>query len=120
MRGKRIVIITNLLLLVWFFLDMVGVSFDGKFLVTRSWQEDGIFFLLYITSFMWFIFKAKSGKIILTAFLILWFSLPIYFHWCFTILDLGKGKLDIFQIPSNCLGQMQFTYRIYIILFFIF
>lgn len=52
MRGKRIVIITNLLLLVWFFLDMVGVSFDGKVLVTRSWQEDGIFFLLYITSFM--------------------------------------------------------------------
>ena len=76
---------------------MVGVSFDGKFLVTRSWQEDGIFFLLYITSFMWFIFKAKSGKIILTAFLILWFSLQIYFHWCFTIFGPWEGEIRYFS-----------------------
>ena len=42
MKGKRIPIITSSLLLVWFFLDMVGVSFSGKVLVTRSWQDDGI------------------------------------------------------------------------------
>jgi hypothetical protein len=97
MRGKKITIITNVLLLVWFFLDMVGVSFGGKVLVTRSWKEDGIFFLLYITSFMWFIFKDKSGKIILTVFLTLWLSLQIYFHWYFTIFGPWKGKIQYFS-----------------------
>lgn len=41
---KRNCMVFQIVLLVWFFLDMIGVYFDGKCLVTRSYTDDGIFF----------------------------------------------------------------------------
>ena len=44
---KSYCIIPQLLLLAWFFLDMIGIYFSDSYLVTRSYKEDGIFFLIY-------------------------------------------------------------------------
>ena len=42
---KRYCIIPQILLLFWFFLDMTGIYFRNTYLVTRSYKDDGIFFL---------------------------------------------------------------------------
>ena len=39
---KKYVIITCLVLLIWFFLDMIGVKFGDKYLVSQSFSEDGV------------------------------------------------------------------------------
>ena len=39
--------LVQLILLVWFFLDMTGLSFDDKCLVTQSYKDDGLFFIIY-------------------------------------------------------------------------
>lgn len=44
---KKYVIITCLVLLIWFFLDMIGVKFGDKYLVSQSFSEDGVFFIIY-------------------------------------------------------------------------
>ena len=44
---KRYCIIPQILLLFWFFLDMTGIYFRNTYLVTRSYKDDGIFFLIY-------------------------------------------------------------------------
>ena len=45
---KRYCIVAQIALLLWFFLDMTGLYFGNKCLVTRSYKEDGIFFLIYL------------------------------------------------------------------------
>lgn len=54
--------ITQMLLLLWFFLDMIGLNLGDKCLVTRSYKEDGIFFLIYLVAVILFITKEKIGK----------------------------------------------------------
>lgn len=96
MQGKRAAIVVNILLLLWFFLDMVGLSIGGQMLVSRAWQEDGIFFLMYLAAFLWFLFKDKPGKYVLLGFLTLWLTLQIYFHWFFTVFGPWEGKIRFF------------------------
>ena len=43
---KRYCIVAQIVLLLWFFLDMTGLYFGNKCLVTRSYKEDGICFLI--------------------------------------------------------------------------
>ena len=44
MKWRTCAVVTNLMLLVWFALDMVGINFSGTYLVSQSWQDDGVFF----------------------------------------------------------------------------
>lgn len=37
-------IIVQTILLLWFFLDMIGLKLGDKIFVTKSYKEDGIFF----------------------------------------------------------------------------
>lgn len=107
MKGKKkISIIANSILLIWFFLDMIGVAFDNRLLVSRSWQEDGIFFVVFIVAFLCFILKEKIGKHILSSWLFIWFASQVYFHWYFTIFGPWEGKIKYFRdtvklIPSK-------------------
>ena len=41
-------IISQVVLLIWFFLDMTGLYFGDKCLVTTSYKDDGLFFLIYL------------------------------------------------------------------------
>lgn len=94
---KKYVLIFCMILLLWFFLDMVGVDFGGKYLVTRSFTEDGIYFIIYLTALVLFIFKEKIGKYILDAWLLLWFATQFISHWLYTLTGRGSGKIEYFK-----------------------
>jgi len=53
---KRYCIVAQIVLL-WFFLDMTGLYFENKCLVTRSYKEDGICFLIYLITIILFLIK---------------------------------------------------------------
>lgn len=62
------------------FLDMVGLSINGSILVTRSYKDDGIFFLIFLVVFTLFVFKEKVGKYFLLVWLFMWFLTQFLFH----------------------------------------
>ncbi len=92
----KICVITNLSLLLWFFLDMTGMSINEHILVTRSYKEDGIFFLIFLSLFILFILKDKIGKYFLASWLFLWFTAQLLSHWYFTIFGPSVGKMNYF------------------------
>lgn len=105
---KKSCVIANIVLLGWFFLDMVGLYFGELYLVTRSWKEDGIFFLIFLISLLLFIFKEQVGKYILTIWLGIWLVAQFLSHELFTIIGGGEGKMRYFEgavklINSNTL-----------------
>lgn len=104
--NKKICIVSNLCLLLWFFLDMIGMRIYGYILVTRSYKDDGIYFLIYIVLFIWYLFKEKRGKYLLTGWLSIWFITQFLSHWYFTIFGPSQGKMNYFAdtiklIPST-------------------
>ena len=84
---KNFVLIPTILLLMWFFLDMIGISFNNTYLVSRSFGEDGVFFIIYFYSDsvqlpnppVVFI-SAISVFPFLFVFFVYIFFLLIYFH----------------------------------------
>lgn len=103
---KKICIISNIVLLFWFFLDMIGFSLANQTLVSQSWKDDGVFFVIYLGVFIWFLRKEKSGKFALLCWLFLWFVIQFYSHWYFTIAGPWEGKMRYFSdtiklIPSS-------------------
>lgn len=91
--NKRICIISNICLLLWFFLDMIGMNINGNILVTRSYKDDGIFFIIFLALF---IVKERIGKYFLTAWLFMWFLAQFLSHWYFTIFGPSEGKVSYF------------------------
>ena len=92
---KRYCIITQTLLLLWFFLDMTGVYFSNSYLVTRSYKDDGIFFLIYSAVMILFIFKEKIGKWAVLVWTSLWFVIQFLCHEWYTIFSKGvMGSLE--------------------------
>lgn len=95
-------IIAQFILLIWFFLDMVGVYFGDKCLVTRSYKEDGIFFLIYLVAVILFIAKENIGKWFSLGFLTMWFGIQFICHEWYTIFNDGfmgtlGGKIEYFS-----------------------
>ena len=94
---KRMFLISQFMLLAWFFLDMIGVYFTDCYLVTRSYKEDGIFFLIYLLCILLFIFKEKAGKWAVLVWSIIWFITQFMNHELITITGRGyEGKLKYF------------------------
>ena len=92
---KRYCIITQTLLLLWFFLDMTGVYFSNSYLVTRSYKDDGLFFLIYLVAMILFIFKEKIGKWAVWIWTSLWFVIQFLCHEWYTIFSKGvMGSLE--------------------------
>ena len=92
---KRYCIITQTLLLLWFFLDMTGVYFSNSYLVTRSYKDDGLFFLIYLVAMILFIFKEKIGKWAVLVWTSLWFVIQFLCHEWYTIFSKGvMGSLE--------------------------
>lgn len=94
---KRYVYISYGLLLIWFALDMIGVSFGGKVLVTTSYSEDFIFFAVAIISLILFIFKENIGKWVMLFWLIGWGVTQFIFHELYTIIGGGESKIAYFD-----------------------
>ncbi|WP_440896697.1 hypothetical protein ACS127_01405 [Amphibacillus sp. Q70] len=95
--SKNQVIVVNLVLLVWFSLDMFGVTIGQHVLVSKAWKEDGLFFLIYLLALLLFIFYERIGKSILTVYLSLWLVTQFASHEYFTIFGGGEGKSEYFS-----------------------
>ena len=99
---KKRVIIIQVILLIWFFLDMTGLYLGDKCLVTRSYRDDGLFFLVYLVTIVLFSAKEKIGKWISVGFLSLWFIIQFICHEWYTIFGSGfmgtlEGKIEYFS-----------------------
>lgn len=81
---------------------MTGVYFSNTYLVTRSYKDDGIFFLIYLAVMILFIFKEKIGKWAVVVWTSLWFIIQFLCHEWYTIWGKGimgslEGKISFFQ-----------------------
>ena len=99
---KKTCIAFQIILLVWFFLDMIGVYFGDKCLVTQSYKEDGLFFLIYLTAIILFIIKDQIGKWIVAVWISIWFVIQFLCHEWYTIFNGGimgslEGKIKYFS-----------------------
>ncbi len=90
-------IAANAVLLLWFFLDMVGLYFDEVYLVTRSWRSDGIYFVIFLIAFLTYLFKEQIGKYVLSVWLVMWLTTQFFSHEWFTIVGNGEGKIEYFR-----------------------
>jgi hypothetical protein len=76
---------------------MIGIYFGDKNLVTTSYAEDGVFFVLFLFALALFIFKEKAGKYVLSGWLFCWLATQFYSHWWFTITGNGAEKISYFK-----------------------
>lgn len=95
-------IAVQITLLVWFFLDMTGVYFGDKCLVTRSYKDDGIYFLIYLATVLLFITKDRIGKWLVLIWSAIWFTIQFLCHEWYTIFNSGfmgtlEGKIKYFS-----------------------
>jgi len=92
---KKHCIIAQIALLFWFFLDMTGVYLGDKCLVTRSYKEDGLFFLIYFAAVMLFVIKERIGKWLVIGWMSIWFAMQFMCHEWYTFFNGGfMGTLD--------------------------
>ena len=92
---KKYCVILQIVLLLWFFLDMIGVYFSNSYLVTRSYKDDGIFYLIYLATMILLIFKEKIGKWAVFVWTSLWFIIQFLCHEWYTIF--GKGIMGTLE-----------------------
>ncbi len=95
---KKTFLICQILLLIWFFLDMTGVYFKDSYLVTRSYIDDGLFFLIYLSTVVLFLIKDKIGKWAVLAWSVIWFIAQFMSHELVTITGNGyENKTHYFE-----------------------
>lgn len=95
---KKTFLICQILLLIWFFLDMTGVYFKDSYLVTRSYIDDGLFFLIYLSTVVLFLIKDKIGKWAVLAWSVIWFIVQFMSHELVMITGNGyENKTHYFE-----------------------
>ena len=99
---KNFVLFLQIVLLIWFFLDMVGLYFGDNCLVTRSYNDDGIFFFLYLVTVIIFAVKENIGKWLSIGFLSIWLIIQFICHEWYTIFNDGfmgtlENKIEYFS-----------------------
>ena len=95
---KKMFLISQILLLIWFFLDMTGVYFKDSYLVTRSYIDDGLFFVIYLATVVLFLIKDKIGKWAVLGWSVIWFIAQFMSHELVTITGNGyENKTHYFE-----------------------
>lgn len=61
---KKRFLSSNILLLIWYFLAMVGVKIGDKYLVKGAFKDEWIFMLIPVVTFLLVLFTKKIGKIL--------------------------------------------------------
>ena len=94
--------VVQIALLLWFFLDMTGLYFGDKCLVTRSYKEDGIFFIVYLFTIIVFLIKENVGKWLVIGWTSMWLVIQFMCHEWYTIFGSGfmgtlEGKIEYFS-----------------------
>ena len=105
---KKMFLICQILLLIWFFFDMTGVYLKDGYLVTRSYIDDGLFFIIYLVTVVLFIIKNKIGKWAVLGWSVIWFIAQFMSHELVTITGNGyenktryfKGALKWLEIDG--------------------
>ena len=102
MDKKKFAIICNVLLLVWYFLAMIGLKIGNKYLVKSAFKDEWIFMLISTLTFLLFMFWRKFGKYIHLIWLSMWFITQFLSHEWYTIFGKGfmgdtEGKIRYFQ-----------------------
>lgn len=89
------VLFLQIVLLIWFFLDMTGFHFGDNCLVTSSYKDDGVFFLIYLATVILFVTKESFGKWLSISWLSMWFVIQFICHEWYTIFNDGfMGSLQ--------------------------
>ena len=57
---KKSVLISNIILLFWYFLAMIGIKIGDKYLVEGSFKDEWIFMLIPIATFLLMLFTKKN------------------------------------------------------------
>jgi len=92
---KKYCVIANIVLLSWYFLDMIGVYLGNKYLVTRSYKDDWIFMIIPLIAFIIFLSKEKIGRYIIIVWLVMWLITQFLSHEWYTIFGSGfMGSMD--------------------------
>lgn len=81
---------------------MTGVYFGENCLVTRSYKDDGIFFIIYLIAVLLFIIKENIGKWFVIIWSAIWFIIQFLCHEWYTIFNSGfmgtlQGKINYFS-----------------------
>ena len=101
------VIVFNVPLLVWFFLDMTGFTIGNNMLVSQAYKDDGIFFIIYLIALVSFVCLKGKWKLVLPIWLSVWFLTQIYSHWYFTIFGPWDGKNRYFADTIKLIPQTE-------------
>ena len=99
---KKHFLALQVLLLIWFFLDMIGLSVGKHYLVTQSYHEDGIFFLIYLFTVLLFVINDNIGKWLVATCVFLWGIVQFLSHEWYTFFNSGfmgttAGKIRYFE-----------------------
>ncbi len=94
MKKRTFFLIAQIILLIWFFLDMIGVYFEDAYLVTRSYKDDGLFFLIYLTTIVVFVIKEKIGKWAVTVWSVIWLVAQLASHELVTLTGNGYENMS--------------------------
>jgi len=81
---------------------MTGLNLGDQCLVSRSYKEDGIFFLVYLAAMILFIAKEKIGKWLVIGWMSMWFVIQFLCHEWYTLFNGGimgslEGKIKYFS-----------------------
>lgn len=91
---KKICIISIVILLLWFTLDLTGFSIGDVTLVEAAWNSiDGVWWLIFIALSILFIVKDKIGKYLLSVFIFLWVIIQYFSHWYYTLFGASDKKI---------------------------
>lgn len=92
---KKYCVISNIALLCWYFLAMIGVYFENTYLVTSSYKDEWIFMVIPLAAFILFLLKEKIGKFILILWLSMWLVTQFLSHEWYTIFGSGfMGSME--------------------------
>lgn len=99
---KKIAIIVNCILLIWYFISMFGMKIGSKYLVEGAAKDEWIFMVIPIITLILFMLCKKIGKCINLVWLIMWFVTQFLSHEWYTIFRSGfmgdmEGKIRYFQ-----------------------
>lgn len=99
---KKYCIISNIVLLLWYFLAMIGVDFGNKYLVTSSYKEEWFFLVIPLVILIVFIFKEQVGKYLLLIWNSMWLITQFLSHEWYTVFRSGfmgstEGKIEYFK-----------------------
>lgn len=99
---KRDCLFAQIILLIWFFLDMTGLYIGAACLVTRSYKEDMVYFVIYLATVLVFVVKEKIGRWAVIIWTTMWLVIQLLCHEWYTIFQGGvmgslEGKIEYFS-----------------------